>query len=176
MTIQAITGEKEIDRKLERLEKKSARKVARRAVNKSTRTVTNAIKQEAPKGRRHRDALGRFATERKSTVNTLSKAIGQRALKKSEAAGQVAAKTGVGVGKRKKKEGKRAPHAHLVALGTRRRKRRKVGGVFKGASRKSTGRMPANDFVKRGYSKSKAIAFSELRKLVAEGIEKEANK
>lgn len=79
------------------------------------------------------------------------RSIGKRITLKAPAAGRLEGKTGINVGKRTAKTGKRSPHAHLQA-GTKRRTRKNIGGKFSFILRPtraqlSTGEMPTNDFI-----------------------------
>ena len=128
--------------------------------------LKTAIRKEAPKGK----------------FGGLKEAIG-RQIKKGGGPGVWFAKVGVNVGKKIK----RAPHAHLVILGTdEERFREKIGGKFKylnataqQAENKhmlSTGQMPSNDFVKRGYEKRIGKAISALNRRVEKKLASELAK
>ena len=146
-----VTGDKAIDRKLKNVGEKTARKVTRRGVSKGTNVSTREIRKSAPVGK----------------TKKVKKGVGQRNLKASEAGGNIEAKAGIGVGKKTKKTGKFAPHGHLVALGSKRRKNKK------GANR---GVMPRNDFVRRAFERTKSRSYDVMRQAIAEGIQKEAGK
>ena len=125
--------------------------------------IRTAIRKEAPKGK----------------LGSIKAAIG-RQIKKGKQGGVWFAKAGVNVGL-KKGGPKRAPHGHLVALGTEERFRKHIGGKFKyldDAAQKnqellSTGSMPANDFVGRGYNKAIGKALETLERRVEKKLESE---
>ncbi len=142
---------KAVRKRLKHLDEKAADKIASKAVAAGTTPIAAAIRKAAPKNKSN-----------KSKDHRLSKAVGKKT-KKSK--GKVAsAKVGLNVAR---KGPKYAPHAALVALGTRDR-------VRKSGAR--AGRMPANDFVKRATvsalpeadRRMKAKADTEMEKLVAE--------
>ncbi len=101
----------------------------------------------------------------------LFRSIGGRAAKRID--GTIStAKAGVGLGKltkRQKEKGvSKGRHGHLVGLGTKPRQRVKIGGRYAVIKRPtpsqlSTGTMPADDFVKRGYVSS----YSEMQSAMA---------
>lgn len=59
-------------------------------------------------------------------------------------------------------------HAHLVERGTKQRQKKKTG--------KNTGKMPAKPYVAPIYNAQKAGVEQKLKTLIAQGIEKEAEK
>ena len=82
---------------------------------------------------------------------------------------QAAAKEGSKVGKQKKtaavmNKGRRAPHSHLVALGTVQRFHK---------SGKSTGMMPANPFVKFASTGAESSVKNMMRERARRGIQKQ---
>ena len=161
MTTPTITGDEQIDRRLIHLSQKGATRAARKAVNKGMKVIEKGIRAAAPVGK----------------TQGLKKAVGSRN-KRRRGAGISEAKIGIGVGK---KRGVAAPHAHLVALGTANRFRKKVGGEFarfeeKPGSSKATGTTPANDFVKRGFQGAESAAASAVVDTLDVEIQKEAAK
>jgi hypothetical protein len=98
--------------------------------------MKGAIKKAAPVGK----------------TGMLKKSIGSRFQRASKGR-PVVAKAGVNVGKKKKKEinTKRAPHAHLVALGTKARTRKRLGGKYAYITR------PVTRSTVNGISDSKRI-------------------
>ncbi|MCC7423770.1 MAG: HK97 gp10 family phage protein, partial [Planctomycetaceae bacterium] len=131
-----ITGDAQIDARLRHLSEKGAARAGRAAVNKGLKTIEKEIRSAAPEGE----------------TGGLKKAIGSRNKKRSRL-NVAEAKTGIGVGKKK---GESAPHSHLVALGTKSRKRKKIGGEFAEINpatdeQISTGTMPANPFVQQAF-------------------------
>lgn len=150
----SFTGDRALDRRLASLEKREAKKFARKAINAALTIANKSIKSEAPSKR-------------------VRKSIGKR-FKKNKRTNVTEAKAGINVGK-KRGANTRAPHAHLVALGTRRRKRRRLGGWAKGRSGKlRTGRMRAVDgrFVKRGMRSASGRMQQAIRNKVASELKK----
>ena len=133
-----MTGVKEIDAVLDGLEKKTAKKIGRASINAGLGEMRKEIRKRAPVGK----------------TQLLKKSIGNR-FKRNKKKDLMEAKAGINVGKKK---GKRAPHGHLVALGTN------IRQSPNGANR---GRVEANDFVRQGTEaalpsvKSKMIAKSK---------------
>lgn len=146
MTVAGIT---QLQRELKLLER-GIRKASRKAVNKGLTVLRRGVAAEAPVGE----------------SGFLKKSIGRR-MEKSRGE-EHSGKVGPGVGKRRKDTGTNAaPHAHLVALGTTDRFTRR------GARR---GRMPANDFVGRGFRKTEAAAADKTTVSFAEALQKELDK
>lgn len=143
----AITGDRKLDRALQQLAQKEARKVSRRAVNKGLTVVARAVRQAVPPAK----TPGHSSRQIKKSVGSRNRRNRRKGLQE--------AKAGVGVGK---KRGVAAPHAHIVALGTANRT------TARGASR---GRMPANDFVQRGFNQSAGKSRTVMLKSLQEGIE-----
>lgn len=124
------------------LDKKTRKKLTRRAVSKGITILVRALKRAAPTGK----------------TKNLKKAIGRssKKVKKGEDKYFTGSRVGMNVGK---KMAKQAPHGHLVVLGTRQRKTKKG---------KSTGRMPKNNFikpvVKSNLKKVRSKIAAELKK------------
>lgn len=156
-----LTGDKEIDRKLERLKTGVANKIVRRGMTKALRLITKGIKSEVP-----------------SPYKDAKRAIGYRFDKKGGASrDQVRAKAGAGVGKqRKPKErgkGRRGvgisgANIHWAILGTDERQ----------TKTHPTGVMPPimPDIVKAGFNKTSSQAMAVIASEVTAGIEAEAAK
>jgi hypothetical protein len=152
--------------------------------------IRTGIAKEAPKGSQSK-SIRKGAKEsdsyRKAITGegenqdkpTIKKAIG-RQIKKGGQGGVWFAKAGVNVGL-KAGGPKRAPHGHLVALGTKDRFRKHIGGQFsylddaaqKNNDMLSTGTMPANDFVGRGYQKTIGKAMESLERRVEKKLDSE---
>lgn len=143
-----VTGVKELDRKLKKVETKLANKAARAGLLKGVRLGAKLAKKEVP-----------------SKLKSVKKSIGS-SVKKSkggESKGITQAKFGVSVGKKSKaKPAKRSSHGgvgitsdnvHWFVLGTANRET---------SSGKSTGRMPANDIIQKAFKSGK----SKIRKAV----------
>lgn len=169
MARQVITGHKEIEDAISQLIDKVADKVARAALGGAMSATAAAIRREAPKGpsgNLRRGIKGRFVNGSRKNKPT--------------------AKVGVNVGKQSRAEREagrilRAPHAHLVALGTAKRQRKSIGGRFAylstpTAEQLSTGTMPANDFVRRGYQAASGKSAAAMIKRAIKALEREAKK
>lgn len=162
-----LTGDKQIEATLKKLSDKGADKIATAAVRAGLNVISAGIRKESPKGE----------------TGTLKKSIGSRFEKKTRRT-TTTAKAGIGVGKRKRSEKDvkriiRAPHGHLVALGTAQRTRKTIGGAFRSIvnptpEQLSTGTMPSDPFVKRGYEKAKAKAAAKMKARAAMALEKVA--
>lgn len=92
-----VTGVAELDRQLNRIATRDARRLVRNGVNKGLTVLAKAIRTEAPKGR----------------TGNLRKGIGKR-FRKNRRSGEMEAIAGIGVGKKK-----RAAHIRIVALGSK---------------------------------------------------------
>ena len=162
-----LTGNKEIEALLKKMADKEADKISRSALGAGLSVIAKAIKKAAPVG----------------PTGNLRNSIGKR-LEKGKKGGAITAKTGINVGKRTKKEktaGKlttgRAPHAHLVALGTVARNRKSIGGKFSyvktpSEQQLSTGTMPANPFAKVAASSAMASANAAMVKQAKKALAK----
>lgn len=159
-----LTGDKQLEATLKRLADKEADKISRSALGAGLAKVQSAIRKAAPEGE----------------TGQLKAAIGKR-LEKGKRGGRITAKTGINVGKNIVKKGKFAPHAHLVALGTKARTRQAIGGKFGFISKPteqqlSTGTMPSNPFVKQAAQSSRSTAIAAMRKRAAKALAKAAAK
>tara|TARA_R110000822_G_scaffold216828_1_gene351385 strand:- start:2843 stop:3358 length:516 start_codon:yes stop_codon:yes gene_type:complete len=150
-----LTGVDEIEKTLRKLSDKTGDRVARSALGAGLGEVAKRIKKAAPVGK----------------TKSLQKSIGKR-YEKTKRIKYFQAKAGVNVGKQKKtaegfEKKINAPHAHLVALGTKQRTRKRIGGKFsyirKPSSKQlSTGTMPSNPFVRTAYNASKNAVMSRM--------------
>ena len=160
-----LTGVAELDKNLKQLAGPVANRIAKSTLRAGVKAVARAIKQEAPQGK----------------TGLVKKSIGSR-FETFGRAGIVTAKAGVGVGKqRAKKTSVNAPHAHLVALGTKPRYRKKIGGKYAGIrnpTRKQlrTESTPKNDFVKRGYQAGSAAMSQAMEAAAKKALAREAAK
>ena len=141
-----LTGDKKLDKKLGRLARRGANRVARRGLGKALTVLARAMRAEAPN-------------------KTMKASIGKRN-KKNRRKGIHEAKVGPNVGNKGKGE-KRTPHAHLFILGTKER------FTKTGASR---GAMPQNDFVRRAAEKSRESAAAAMKAEIRKQIKIEASK
>jgi HK97 gp10 family phage protein len=149
-----LTGDERLHKKLRQLIE-AGDKSAGKAMRKGATKIAGAIRKEAPVG----------------PSKTLKKSIGSK-VKRSAKRGITDARAGIGVGKKKAKT---ARHGHLVGLGTTLRRRKKLGGKFAGVdnpsdTQLSTGTMPSNDFVKRGFRKGAAAALHAIRAEMAKQV------
>lgn len=166
MARQFITGDVELEKTLAKLADKAADRVARSAIGAGLTVMKGAIKKAAPVGK----------------TGMLKKSIGSRFQRASHGK-PVVAKAGVNVGKKKKKEvnTKRAPHAHLVALGTKARTRKRLGGKYAyiqdpSPAQLSTGSVTANEFVKFAASSARGRMAAKMKERAAKTLAKEAAK
>lgn len=156
-----VTGDAKLDRVLRDLDLKMQKKIARGALAKSLTPVAQAIKSEVPGWK------------------SVRKAIGKRN-KKNKRSGLHQAKVGVNVGKKPAKKGevehgkpippgKQVPWATPLATGTGKR-------FIKTGKRKGqyTGRIDKDNFVQRGWNRSKSESLDTLQKSIWDGIVKGA--
>lgn len=155
-----ITGDKQLDRKLQQLGKRG-RTIARQATKQGGTVLAKEIRRRAPVGK----------------TKSLKKSIGAKSGRsKGNGEGVITAKAGVNVGKKKKsrttKSGRvikanYAPHGHLATLGTKARRTKS------GANR---GSVKANDFVMRGQKAGARAAIEKTMKAFRDKLEKEAKR
>lgn len=134
-------------------------RIAKTGLGSALNIVKTGIKREAPKGTGH-----------------LRGGIGRKVMK-GKAPGVWFAKAGVRVGKVKND----VRIGHIVALGTAQRLRKSLGGKFAfikqpSEEQLSTGAMPANAFVQRGYSKTIGRAMATLERRVEQKLASELAK
>ena len=149
-----VTGDDKLDRQLAALGTRGARSVNRNAVSAGLTVIAKGQRREAPVGK----------------SRATKKSVGKR-FQKRRKDGEHEAKAGIHVGKKKRRpdgsKGSIAPHAHLTALKTA--PRYTTSGAFRGA-------VQENDWVGRGFRKSKREAESRVLAKLAEGIEKQEAK
>lgn len=138
-----VSGVRELKRRLDRLEKKDAKRIGRKAINRGLTIVARGVRAKAP-GRR------------------IKKVVGKRN-KRNRRKGIQEAKAGVGVAKKRDFSKSTAPHAHLVAAGTANRKTTGRGRYRSGANR---GRVKRNNFVARGARSRQSQAAAEMMKTI----------
>lgn len=163
-----LEGDEKLARRLLALERKDAGRIARKALGKGLTQIAKGIRQQAP------TAVKPEARRR------LKKSVGTRN-KRNRIKGVREAKAGLNVGK-KRGSAARMPHAHLIALGTRPRHRKRIGGAARPRSRASrhfaentsTGTMPAlaKEMVPGGARAASGNAAAAIRQAVATEIEK----
>jgi hypothetical protein len=171
MVRKILTGDKELEATLRTLADKAADRVAKSALGGGLVVTAKAIRKAAPVGE----------------TGNLKAGIGRR-LEKGKRGGAFVAKAGVNVGKRTKAEKtagrlakQRAPHAHLVALGTKQRFRKTIGGKFSyikepTASQLSSGAMPKYEFVSTAAKSVQSAARAAMRKRAEKALAREAIK
>lgn len=152
-----ITGVAELDERLLKVGSGIGR-VTKRAIFAGLGPLVNRMRQLAPVNRRR-------WRSKKAKPGLLRKSIARR-IKRDKKANVSTGVAGINVG-RKSASHLRAPHGHLVALGTRGRKTKKG---------KNRGVMPKNDFVKRAQQSAEGAAVAAMKSAVNEGIEKELAK
>lgn len=145
-----LTGDVELEATLKALgNDKAADRVARSALGAALTATRNAIAKDAPVG----------------PTGNLKRSIGKRFEKGKKTKYRVVSKAGVNVGKNKKDgTNKRAPHGHLVALGTEDRTHK---------SGKSVGRMTPNPFVRTAVQASLGAVREKMRTQAAKALERE---
>lgn len=166
MARKIITGDKELEATLKHLADKSADAVARSAVGGALAVLKRNIKKAAPVG----------------PTGNLKASVGSRfdkAARKNR--NTVTAKAGLNVGKKTKRKKVNGPHAHLVALGTKPRFRKTLGGKFAGIKNPtndqlSTGTMPSNAFVRDATGRSVSQMRTASVKRATKALEREAIK
>lgn len=154
-----ITGDAELEGKLRHLEMKVADRIAKSCLSAGLTVLARGMKKLAPVGE----------------TGALKASIGRR-LEKGKRGGVFTAKAGINVGKISSKQAAKdlrriakAPHSHLVALGTKPRTRKTIGGKFgyiknPTSQQLSTGSMPSNEFVRIAYLASKSAVAAAMRR------------
>ena len=160
-----LTGDDKLEGMLRYLETKVADRVAKSSLSAGLMVLARGMKKLAPIGE----------------TRALADSIGRR-LEKGKRGREFTAKAGINVGKMAKKlrEVVKAPHSHLVALGTKKaRTRKKLGGKFAYITNPtprqlSTGVMPSNDFVRIAYMVSKNAVERAMRRRAERRLASEA--
>lgn len=166
MARRVITGLPELEKTLKGLRDKTADKIAKAALRAGVTVVARAQRKAAPVG----------------ATGAVKKSIGSRVGKGRN--GVYQAKAGVNVGKRtaaKIRKGPLAPHSHLVALGTQQRRRKTIGGRFGYITNPtdqqlSTGKGPANPFIRQAYQSARASARAAMLRQAAKTLAREVAK
>lgn len=195
MARSVFTGDRQVEKLLKKLADKAGDRVAKSCISAGTSVLRKEIKKAAPKGPTGnlKKSVGSRISGRigKDYVAKAGINVGKRTAKQTETrtiSGQTFEFKGVKRLKGKyaaamKRSGKStiAPHAHLVALGTRRRFRSRLGGKFSyitnpTKSQLRTGKMPANPFVKRATRAAKGAIRAAMIKAAHRGLEREAKR
>lgn len=197
-----IEGVKELHVVLATLDAKTSRRVVRAALRAGVRTIVTGIRREIPTHPpkpRKRPGKDAWAKPRKGKRRrNIPKAIGQIVGK--DRSGQIAAKAGAKVGDASKRIDESNWFVHILAMGSRMRYRGRFGNQHvKGGSRSSTrtkrrglmgeiyrahdsvknlntGRIIAEDFVRRGYDKSAHAAQAAIGRTAKTSLEREIAK
>lgn len=159
-----ISGDDQLEGMLRYLETQVADRVAKSCLSAGLTVIARAMKRMAPVGE----------------TGAVKNSIGKRN-ERGKRGGVFTAKAGINVGKMSKKLGQvvKAPHSHLVALGTKKARTRKtIGGKFSfitnpTAKQLSTGFMPSNEFVRIAYLSSKSAAATAMKKRAEKRLAKE---
>jgi len=178
MATKLLTGDKELDRKLNELANKSARKVAAAGIRAGMRVIAKAIKSEIP-----------------PSMKDVKKSIGFRFRRNTRKGdGLILAKVGAGVGqKRPDRKGKRKSRGpcigRKIAVRGSRPGRPGVGlgraphwpllgtvARFQCTTLRKTGIMPSLPAVKLGFAKSEAAFIQKVKDNIGKGIEREFKK
>lgn len=150
------TGNRQVERMLRGMQNKDADRISKTCLRAGMGEYRKEIRKAAPVG----------------ATKELRASIGAR-LERNKKTNVVSAKVGINVGKRTKrviaKRGKvhRAPHGHLVALGTKPRRRKRIGGKFASITNPTdqqlrTGQMTPNKFVSEASARAKPRAHAAM--------------
>lgn len=160
-----LSGVDDVWKTIKRLERKSGPRIAGKVLGAANRSFAAGIKRHIPK----------INTPGHSNKR-LKKSVGYRYKKSQKLI--TSSKVGFRVGGMEKAFA--APHAHLYVLGTRPRKRRRIGGKFKRFDRtgaRSTGSAPAHlDIVPTGVASSINKARRNMKRTAKRELQKERNK
>ena len=168
-----LTGDVQLDRKLEQLQEKTRKKITRSAMGKAGTVLKKAIAAKAPVGKTKslKKSIGastKISKNFKSGIDFQGLRVGPNVGKtnKTDDDGNIKPRT------------KSAPHAHLVILGT---KHRKITGKKRGPENtpnvgQPTGKVDGNDFVRTAARTAMPQAMRKLKDSLFKGIQKEANK
>lgn len=164
MARQYISGIKELEETLKTLSTKGADAVAKAALGGELYVLKRNIKKAAPVG----------------PTGNLAASVHSR-FERSRRTGHVTAKAGPNVGKRTQRKRIHGPHAHLVALGTKPRTRKRIGGKFAylrhaNEGQRSTGTMPRNRFVRDAANRSAAEMHAAAVRRAEKALAREAVK
>lgn len=144
-----FTGEKELEKILKTMSGRAAERISSAALSGGLTVLRREMRKAAPVGK----------------TGQLKKSIGSRN-EKNKRNGIRTAKAGINVG-RTRKTTVRAPHGHLVALGTKER------FTKSGASR---GRVVANGFIQSATSAAQGQLTAAMVKRAKKTLERELRK
>lgn len=168
-----VTGFPELDRRLEMLARRDARRIVRNGMNRAMTILHKAMRAAVPP-----------AATKGHGQKRLKAALGKR-YKKSRRSGEYEAKVGANVGKRRERQ---APQWHLLMLGTAdrytgsvtRRSRSRIGRrTFRTVQEESTGnprrfrgRIRGSEALRTAARAAEASAMQAMRQTVLEQLEK----
>jgi hypothetical protein len=160
-----LTGVPELDSAMQQLAIPIANRIGKAALRAGVKAVAKAQKAAAPVGK-----TGGV----QASIGSRMDAYGRQGL--------INAKAGVGVGKTTKtRTAVDAPHAHLVAAGTKKRWRKRIGGKYawiKNPTNRqlSTGAVTPQDFIRRGYAAASSTLQSDMLAAARKQMVKETAK
>lgn len=152
------------------------RRVIRPGILAGLRVLRVAIAAAAPVGTKGRKYKGETIRP-----GALKRSIGS-SLRKQRGGTGLIGKAGIDVGKRRGRKGSTAPHGHLVALGTTlrfrgrktKRSRGKVVGIVRtSATRRFTGRMTPNPFVRSATASVATNVLQVTRERILSELERD---
>lgn len=157
---QYLTGDKELDDALKQLGTTLANRIAKTSIRAGVRVLQKAIKDRA-KG-------------------TVKDQIGSK-VKVLKSSKQLIAKAGVNVGNAGKERTPGPAHAHLFAIGSQKRFRKRIGGRFAYLKRptsrqRRTEKMPSNKFVDEALSASQGQIKTAMHAAARKSLIREADK
>lgn len=166
-TSSQVKGGAELQATLSEFGQKAAGRIARSVLGAGITAIKRHMVRNAPRGK----------------TGATKASVGRR-LVVSRRTGFVTAKAGVNVGKRSKAAQavggvkQVAPHAHLTALGTVPRFRRRIGGRFgylrtPKPEQLSTGAMPASDWIGTAYTAALSDAQAAMEKAGQKAVARE---
>lgn len=150
-----VTGDYQLDKRLEAVGNRIARKAIASGLRAGLNTVVRAIRQEVDNQRVKKVVASRF--KRKTRLG-ITEAKAGAGVGKGSGSESSRGRPGVGISKQ---------NAHWYFLGTSAR-------FTKAGARR--GRMPKSNAVSVGYAVSKQLAMSKVRNKIAEVIDKEVRK
>lgn len=194
MSMEHVEGATELMLQLEKLKTNVAKRVLRNGLAAGARIVAKGIKAQITKGRvRKRRRKTDDPKKRQHDRRKFAKTVGYTVAK--DRAGAVAAKAGVRVGAGKKAVNATNWYGFLLALGTRRRFRRKSKSVVAATVRMydptkkrkyrawaasvstfNTGKITAEPWVRDGYAETESAAKDAITKRIGEGVVREVAK
>jgi Bacteriophage HK97-gp10, putative tail-component len=160
----SVMGTEQLCRNLEALGR-AAQTIGRAALRRGARTIAAGIRRAAPRGETGavRASIGSSGRPSRGSKKIMAKAGVNVGRKNAGTIVNKGAKFNKKATKSKGLKGGYAPHAHLVAMGTKPRYTK--SGAFRGV-------MPANPFVRVGTANTASAAKAEIRLALERGINK----